>query len=217
MGLQISVLPTAEPVTLAEVKAQLHLTSDNTDDDVDLLLMMAEARNFVETFLRRQLMTATYTLTMDRFPYLTVLDPLNQANPKFDNANYYYGSPDRFAIWIPRPPLQSVSSIVYLDTTSSSQTLDPTTYNVDATGEPGRIAPVYGQFWPGTVIQPNAVTVTYVAGYTSASLVPGIIKRAIKILVQQIYNGVVTAEMPESVKLFLYPYRVLDERTLEYA
>ncbi len=217
MGLVQTVAPATEPVSVEEAKMHMRLTPDMTDDDMDIASQITDARAFCELYLRRQLLTATYVLYMDRFPYLTVLDPLNQANPKFDNANYYYGSPDRFAIWIPRPPLQSITSIVYSDTTSTTQTLATTAYLVDSNGYVGRIAPVYGQFWPGTAIQPNGVQITFVAGYGTATQVPGPIKRAIKILVTKMYNGLFDGSIPQDVKWLLYPYRVMDERTLEYA
>ena len=136
MGLTLTTAPTAEPVTLDEAKSHLHLTRDQTQDDPDILSLIADARGLVELYLRRQLMKATWTLAMDRFPYMTTLDPMNQANPKFDNANYYYGSPDRFSIWIPRPPLISIDSISYLDMNSASQILSTSSYNVDTAGEP---------------------------------------------------------------------------------
>jgi hypothetical protein len=218
MGLVQTVAPAVEPVSVEETKLHMRLTPDMTDDDADISMMITDARDLVERYLRRQLITATYVLYMDRFPYLTVLDPLNQANPKFDNANYYYGSPDRFAIWIPRPPLQSVTSIVYSDTTNTTKTFPTTSYIVDTYGFLGRIAPMYGQFWPGTAIQPNGVAITFVAGYgADGSFVPGMIKRAIKILVTKMYNGILQSSIPEDIRWLLYPYRALDERSLEYA
>lgn len=218
MGLSLTTEPTDEPVTLDETKKFLRLTPDQNYDDDDLVSLITDARQYVEQYLRRQLMPATFTLAMDRFPYLTILDPQNQANPKFDNANYYYGSPDRFAIWVPRPPLVAITSITYVDNNDAVQTLATTNYVVDAVGEPGRIAPTYGQFWPGSKIKPNAVTIVYTAGYASAKLVPGPIKRAIKQLVSHwYYDSNSESGIPKGIRDTLYPYRILDERTLEYA
>ena len=84
--------------------------------------------------------------------------------------------------------------------------------------------PVYGAFWPGTLIRSNAVSIVFKAGYSSSDTVsdqraaiPGIIKRAIKIIVSRIYNGVGGATIPEEITWMLMPHRNLDERVLEYA
>lgn len=219
MGLIITAQPTAEPVTVNDVKLFGNIIDDNSWDQ-QITPLIPAARAWVEQYLRRQLMPATFQMTMDRFPYLTVLDPMNQANPKFDNANYYYGSPERFAIWVPRPPLQSITSIVYYDTTSTTQTLSTSSYVVDAVSEPGRIMPVYGAFWPGTLIRPNAVTITFQAGYASAAAIPQPIKFAIIRLVNLWFNETgqnESTDVPLGIRSLLYPYRNLDERVLEYA
>jgi hypothetical protein len=69
-------------------------------------------------------------------------------------------------ILLPCGPVQSVTSVVYVDTAGVSQTLVVTTdYVVDTSAEPARIYPAYGCSWPSARSQPNAITVTYVAGY----------------------------------------------------
>ena len=219
MGLQITVQPASEPVTVSELKAQLRIPTAYTNDDTELSSLITDARTLVELYLRRQLMPATFVLTMDRFPWSSVTDPINQISPRYDNANYYFGTPEIFAIYIPRPPLVSVTSVVYVDQNGNSQTMDPTTYIVDTNNEPGRITPKYGFFWPPTVIQPNVITITYTAGWADASTVPGPIKRGIKLVAMSLYDGVtLTANsLPMAAQSLLYPYRNLDERVLEYA
>lgn len=61
-----TVDPTAEPVTLAEMKAHLRV-EDNSDDDLITSLLVA-AREFVETETVTQLMPATYQMVLDGFP-----------------------------------------------------------------------------------------------------------------------------------------------------
>jgi uncharacterized phiE125 gp8 family phage protein len=79
--------------------------------------------------------------------------------------------------------LQSVTSIIYVATDGTSTTLATTEYQVDATTEPGRVAPAYGKIWPVTRAQMSAVTVVFVAGYGAASAVPDLIKTAMRLLV----------------------------------
>lgn len=219
MGIKVTVPPGSEPVSLSELKAQLRIPDSYTNDDTYLNSLITASRQFVELYLRRQLLTATLVLTMDRFPWSSVTDPINQISPRYDNTNYYYGTPEIFAIWPPRPPLISVTSIQYTDQNNTLQTLDSGAYVVDTNNEPGRIAPVYGRFWPGTVIQPNVIIITYQAGYGAATDVPEPIKMGIKLVAMSLYDGVTLTQssLPKAAEMLLYPYRALDERVLEYA
>lgn len=92
---------------------------------------------------------------------------------------------------LPLPPLQSVSSITYLDSSGSSQTLSASKYDVVTGGQIGRgyVRLAYGQAWPSTYEHPEAVTVTFVAGYgSSASDVPANIRSAGLLLVEDLYR-----------------------------
>lgn len=147
--------PTVEPVSLDEAKEHLRVLSDDTDAEIES--MIVAARQMVESgeswSLERSLITTTWRVVLDRFPK---------------------------CIELPRPPLISVSSITYVDTNGTTQTLSPSLYQVDSHNEPGRIVPAYGQVWPVTRDQINAVTVTYTAGYgATAASVPMGIKQAI--------------------------------------
>lgn len=87
---------------------------------------------------------------------------------------------DRFPPWeisVPKPTLQSVTSITYVDTDGATQTLPPSAYLVDSKSEPGRITPAYGLVWPTTRWQTGAVTIRFVAGYADSASVPACIKQ----------------------------------------
>lgn len=152
MGLTKTVEPTEEPVSVAEAKA--HMEYEITDRDPAITSMIKAARIHVETITRRQLVTATYAWTLDAFPSGGVLS-------------------------IPRPPAATVTSIAYTDTSGNPQTLATSVYDTDFTSEPGRIVTAYGQTWPSTRDEIDAVTVTYTAGYGAASAVPDTFKLAI--------------------------------------
>jgi uncharacterized phiE125 gp8 family phage protein len=81
-----------------------------------------------------------------------------------------------------------VSSIKYLDTAGSLQTLDPSDYLVDDYQEPARIIPAYGKVWPLIRHQPNAILVRYVAGYGAASAVPDAIKNWMLLKIGTMYK-----------------------------
>lgn len=178
-----TVAPASEPVTLAEAK--LHLRVEVSDDDDLITGLLKAARQYAETVTGRQLMQATWRLNLDAWP-------------------------DDDEIRVPKPPLQSVSSITYVDTAGATQTVAASDYQVDANSEPGRIVPAYGEVWPAVRDQLNAIAVTYVAGGAAASSVPEGIKAAIKLLLAHWYEtreavitGTIATEVPMAVESLL--------------
>jgi len=160
----ITVEPSVEPLTRAEAKAFILYEDTIQDDLVDTLITAARAE--VERRIRRQLITATYEWKLDDFPY--------NSGP----------------LYIPRPPLQSISSLAYTDTAGDAQTLtENTDFIVDIHNEPGRITPAYGTVWPNTYSEINVVTVTYNAGYgDDAADVPAQLKVAMRWIISAAFD-----------------------------
>lgn len=197
MGLKLVSPPSVEPVTLAETKAQLRLDTDVEDTYVSALITAARER--VELFLRRALITQTYEYTIDRFPV---------------NAFLIYTTS---FLDLPRPPLQSVEWIRYINTAGSQQTLPPETYVVDASSnEMGRVALAWNQFWPITRWSINSVVIRFVAGYgDKAEDIPQAIRHGILIEISNLYENredIVVGQTVNTVPLserLLWPYRAL--------
>lgn len=164
-GLSVTTPPTEEPVTLAEAKTQCQIAPAVTAHDTILTRLISAARRQAEQDTHRQILTATYRLTLDRFP----------------TGN----SP----ILLPRPPVQSVTSIQYVDVAGVTQTLATSVYQLRSNREPAEIVLKYLQTWPTTRAEHDAVTIVYVAGYadTAAELdaAEEHLKTAILFLVQQ--------------------------------
>lgn len=186
MSLKLITAPTAEPVTLLEAKD--HLRVDGADEDALISVLITAARKWCEEYTGRQFVTATWDWTMDSFC------------PSFV---------------APIPPLQSVTSIKYLDTAAVEQTLASSVYRVDAVSEPGRIALDYGQSWPSTHPVINAVTIRFVAGYGAPQAVPEPIRQAMLILIGEMYEqreeslvGTIQSSVPFGVRALLTPYKV---------
>jgi len=140
-----TVEPTEYPVTLAELKA--HLLVTGTTDDTLLTSILETAIKEAEEITGKQLALATYATKLDNFP-----------------------SSDHIVLY--RPPLVSVTSITYVDTAGATQTLSTNVYAVDTASQPGRVSLKYDQSWPTDCRgHYNDVTITYVAGYSSASVV----------------------------------------------
>ena len=160
MGLLLTLAPVAEPVTLAEVKA--HCRIDTLDDDLLLSALILAARRLAESITGRALVSQSWKLLRDDFPAA--------------------------AITLPLPPLQSVASVKYLDTAGVQQTLAPSAYTVHVSGVQGLIAPAYGQCWPATRDQHEAVEISFTAGYGAASAVPQEIKQWLLLAIGSYYT-----------------------------
>lgn len=189
LTLQQSTAPTSEPVTMYDLKSYLRIEHD--EEDILLSSLQKAARLDVERFMRRQIMTATWKLYLDGWPR--------------DNI-----------IRLPRPPLQSIASVVYVDSDGIPQTLSSSLYQVDSISEPGRLMPAYGEVWPtlrGETF--NAVTITYLAGWTTQASVPDGIRIAIMMLAGDMYEHresqlEAKVEGNPTVERLLWNYRFLE-------
>ena len=192
MSLQLSAKPYPEPLSLTETK--LHLREDVTAQDALIRAAIKAAREKVETDTHRALITQTWVERLDAFP-----------------AEFK----------VHQPPLQSVTSITYTDTSGDTQTLSSSVYTVDIYSLPGRIVTAYGESWPSTRDVPNAVAMTFVAGYgDDRGDVPRPLRQAMLLLVGAWYenredvvsapNYQVLTEMvgTASYNNLIYPYKV---------
>lgn len=87
-------------------------------------------------------------------------------------------------------PLASITSIVYTDTDGAAQTWSASEYTSGRLDLGGFIVPAIGYTWPGSVASlPNAVTVTYQAGFgASQSSLPAPVVQAILLIVGDMYQ-----------------------------
>lgn len=162
VGVVLVTGPAQPPVPLSEMLK--HLRLEHHDEDTEIEGFLASARGFIESNSGRILFTSTYRQTMDRFPCH------NQA------------------IEILRAPVQSISSITYVDADGATQTLTASDYRVDLDGPLCRITPTYGESWPTTQIVTAAVKVTFVAGWATQDSIPADLKLAVKSMAAMLYK-----------------------------
>ena len=180
-GLKLLVGPTQEPIQPSDMLAHSRILAWDADNGL-IQTYITAAREYVETKLHRQLLTAQYLLTLDQFPGRQVDD--------YRPPTWRYG-----IIRMPLPPLQSVQSVQYVDPGQSTQpyqftTLDPSLYQVSLNTEPGRVAPAAFQVWPATnPLVMEAINITFTCGWTAPSLIPARIIHAIKMLVAHMYDN----------------------------
>lgn len=199
-----TVDPTLEPVTLAE--AQAFLRVDDTDSETDLInALIVAARESVENFTGRALLSQTWKLTMDAWPEPTLYRALGV---RCDDSR---------TITLERSPLASVTDVKYYPASGAAQaTLDAATYYHVLTGPtPGVIVLKSDQSWPDLYDRPDAVEVTFVAGVSTAAAVPKLLRQAVLLQIAHLYEnrtpiniGNIVNELPYSLKAMLESHRV---------
>lgn len=174
MPVQLVTGPVEEPISLAQAKN--HLRIDYSDDDALIQSQIIAVREYAETAVNRAFVSQTWRYVLDAFPAV----PSGALSWQSNFAQFR----------IPFPPLQSISSIVWLDTAGTPTTLATTDYVVDTSSEPARVALAFGKSWPSNPLQTIAgVQVTFVAGYGIAAKVPESIKQMVKLLLGAYYQN----------------------------
>lgn len=136
----ITVAPTAEPITLEEACDHLRVTDEG--ERFIVLRLIGVSRAFVEDYCAAKFATQTVAMKCDAWADLARL---------------------------PEAPVQSISSISYIDTNGDTQTLSSTVYELRADGLEAAIVAKYNQTFPA--IRPGSrITVTAVIGTASIPL-----------------------------------------------
>lgn len=134
-------------ISLDELKAHPSFRIEHNDDDATLLDHLRSGTEAAEIRCGRNFLDATYREVLDTFPGWDCPIRLMQI------------------------PVKSVSSITYYDLDGVQQTLDSAAYTVlipRKTPASIHCAPDYT--WPSTQTRPDAVTITYVTGFTTGTL-----------------------------------------------
>lgn len=192
MPLELITAPAEEPVTTAEVKSHLRLTT--TADDTLIASLIPAARQMVEAELRRSLVTTAWRLHLPGFPASEIL--------------------------LPKPPTIAVSSITYLDVDGASQTWSADEYEAALKSRPARIRPRAGYAWPQTCDALEAVAVNFTAGYGAAEDVPQNLRTVVAMVAAHLYlhpaaQTTLKLEDNDIWARMLMPHRFRDFRDLE--
>ena len=187
--------PAVEPVTVAEAKA--HLRVDVSDDDTYIGTLITAAREWCEQYLDRTLVNTQWVMRFDSFPSDGTQD-----------------------IELPRPPMSlagttTAVSLTFTSETGGTQAFSTNSFRVDRNATPGAVKTLYGQTWPPHLMDDNAVSVTWWAGYGSAgSSVPAAVRHAILMLVGHWYEsrstvlvGSISKQMEFAVESLLSSHR----------
>jgi uncharacterized phiE125 gp8 family phage protein len=187
-SLVLQTPPALEPVTLAEFKS--HARIDGTADDILATGLIIAARQWVEQYTRRALITQTWRLWLD-------------------------APPDARSINLPHSPVLTVNSLQYFDEADAATVWSIGNYFVDLASQPARLALRNGAVWPLPIRSTNGLMIEYSAGYgATAAAVPEALKLAIKQIAAHWYEqrgDAVTAGIalvPLTALAILAPYRL---------
>jgi len=172
MNLTVITPPEEEPVSVATAKA--HLRVDYATDDALIESYLKAARELGEALARRAFVTQTLRLVVDQIPADRVLK-------------------------LPRPPLQSVEAITYIDDDGNEH--DWTDFTVDARSEPGRI--IFHSLPNASLQESGAIAIEYIAGYESAADMPMVFAQAVLLTVAHWYENREMGDLPMGAKTLL--------------
>lgn len=121
MKSKVTIKPLVEPITLAELKAQLRIT--HSDEDARLNNLIVTARQMVEDYTGRKLINQTVTTYFDYWP-------CKRTDEDWDGIaygpSYFIGS--YCPLRLPNPPLQSVTEVSFIDDQNNETVYDSSSY-----------------------------------------------------------------------------------------
>ena len=163
MTTQRTTPPAIEPVTLAEAKAHLRVDASDEDTLIGGLVSAAVSHLDGQGVLGRAMITQSW-------------------------ATWVCNSPG--IVTLPVGPFQSLTSVEYYDSANALQSADVANYEARLAGDFVTVQPKAGFAWPGAYSRPDAIKITYVAGYgATAADVPQSIRQAILLLVGHWYEN----------------------------
>lgn len=199
--LQVTQQPTAEPVTVQQVRQ--HCRIDNASDDDLLETYLQSARIMAEGYLSRALLTQTLLWTVR---------PQEALRPSVSRLGG--------ALSLPRAPVQSIESVSVLDERGNATTIAAATlpivpptpltgYAADLSLEPARLRIGHATILSDgrTLRQATLeyIQVSFVAGYTDPTKVPPNTVNAIMMTTAFLFEhrGDAGGEMPKAAEWLL--------------
>lgn len=159
--LKLTTEPTVEPLTPSELRSWARI--DDTFEEAEEQRAISAARQMIERQRQVALISQSWTLKLDKFP--------------------------DWEIELRKCPVSAITSVSYIDSNGDSQTLSASKYKLSSWGFPAVLTPSYGNVWPVTRDEIDAVTVVFVAGYgTTPASVAASAKQAIALLAAQWLN-----------------------------
>lgn len=183
----LDTAPTAEAVDPKDFRMRARITQSRDNELIEELL--DEAQEDAEAYLGRKLITQTWVAYYDYFP-------------------------DFFRL--PYPPVQSVTSVKYLDDDGDTQEVSTDTWELGKLQGEDVVRTEYDEQWPTDVRDhEDAIWIEYVTGYgTTGASVPNRIKAAIRLHAAHRYRHREDEPIPPAFYNYLRSLRVKRFATL---
>lgn len=161
----VSVAPASDLLDIDQAKQFLRVDGADEDELIEALIGAAQAR--VEALCGVRFITQTIVMRADDWADMKQL---------------------------PDAPLQSVSSIAYVDSAGDAQTLSTDVYSTRLYGLTPQVFLKADQSWPD-IEEGSLITVTAVAGYGAATAVPASLAAATKLVLSDLFTFRETAQV----------------------
>ena len=187
--------PDQEPLAVTDAAAFLRL-APSAEDLATLQALIAVARNFVEDYTGRALLSTSYLLATDSW-----------------TGGETEGGIDQ--LLLDRSPLQSVQSVTYIaDGDTEQSELDSSEWVAITSTTPGRVLFLPDSL-PALANRPDALQICFTAGHSTAAEIPPVLLHAIRLLVSNFYEqrapinvGNITSELPLGLRHLLDSQRI---------
>lgn len=153
----VTVAPAAEPIATADAKLQVRV--DGNDENALIDAYVASARSHVEGVTGTRMVTQTVSLKTDDWNDLADL---------------------------PVAPIQSITTIAYVDTAGDVITLSSSVYETRLDLLEPSVVLKHGQTWPAR-LPGSLITLTAVVGYGAAGAQPAAVLQAIRLVMADFY------------------------------
>lgn len=179
------------PISYDQIKPFARIT-----DDIEAAILAAyaipSAVDWAERFCNRAFITQTWTVKGSSFSEMLQ-----------DDADFGQ------ILRLPISPLQSLTSISYLDADSVAQTFSTSyVYTIPST-DPGFLKLKSDYSWPSTDGSPEAITITFVAGYGDDVVdVPEYLRTVLMLLAVHFFENRTAKEVPDAIAQMLLEYQV---------
>lgn len=145
MKIKVITPPALEPMTRAEAKQHMGISSTHNDQLIDSAI--TQAREYCEAYQHKKFITQTLDLYLDAFPSASFIEFLSCS------------------------PVQSITSIKYTDYAGVEYTMPTADYSLDNVSFINKIDLNYNKSWPSVNLKPtNGVVIRFVAGYTATKV-----------------------------------------------
>lgn len=187
-AIERTVAPAASPVTLAEAKAHCRVLHDDEDAYIQALIDAAIDLVDGEGMLGRAMLTQTW-------------------------AQWVPQSPGR--VRLSMGPFRSLTGVHYYNAEAVLTEATLSDFDVHKQGDVVTVGPKDGFSWPGTQVRPDAIRITYTAGFgDAAGDVPQGIRNALLMLVGHWYanreavTDATMRDLPMAVEALIGRHRV---------